>query len=58
VGTVPVKAITLVYVCEDHDPEDGYEYGYQPLADIVSVGTLICPECGEDMSLTDAVNVR
>lgn len=43
-----INNITLVYECT----EDDGQYR-QPLADIVSVGTLICPECGEDMELVD-----
>lgn len=44
-----INNITLVYECTEHDGRHR-----QPLADIVSVGTLICPECGEDMELVDA----
>ena len=43
-----INNITLVYECTEHDGQHR-----QPLADIVSVGTLICPECGEDMELVD-----
>lgn len=51
----PATWITLLYVCEEaeHTPV-ALE---QPLADIVEVGTLICPECGEDMELLDEVRV-
>lgn len=44
-----INNITLVYECTEHAGRHR-----QPLADIVSVGTLICPECGEDMELVDA----
>lgn len=56
--TLLVSTITLVYECEEHSPEEGYERAYQPLADIGRDGTAICPECGEDMDLTDTVIVR
>jgi len=45
---IPLDALTLHYSCDEHlDPI----LAEQPLADITEVGTLICPECGEDMGL-------
>ena len=44
--------ITLGYTCGDCETE-----ATQPLADITSVGTLICPECGNDMELDTTVDI-
>lgn len=53
-ATLPVQLIVLEYRCEDCGPEDIHT---QPLADITYSGTLICPECGNDMDLTENVRV-
>jgi len=50
-----VSQITLTYHCDSHDGEPTHES--QPLSDIVFTGTLICPECGEDMELDETVKV-
>lgn len=44
------ERIILVYVCDEHEGEHT-----QPLTDVPHVGTLICPECGEDMTLQPEV---
>lgn len=41
--------MSINYTCA----EDGQSWS-QPLADVTEVGTLICPECGEDMDLIGA----
>jgi hypothetical protein len=48
--SIPPSAITLEYICNDHDEAIRSD---QPLVDITDVGTLICPDCGEDMLLVD-----
>ena len=47
--------VVLHYVCDEHDSPIRAE---QPLTDIVDAGTLICPECGDDMALEASVGVR
>ena len=54
-GGLRTDQIVLHYVCEEHYSPIRAE---QPLADIVYAGTLICPECGEDMALEASVGVR
>lgn len=51
---LPISAITLNWYCpaEEDCADDGFHP--QPLADIMMVGGLICPDCGEDMVLEDA----
>lgn len=45
---IRVDKIVLHYTCDECG-----ERADQYLCDIVEVGTLICPECGEDMELDD-----
>jgi uncharacterized Zn finger protein (UPF0148 family) len=47
--TVDPDKIMLQYHCADCG-----QIGEQPLCDIVDIGTLICPDCGEDMQLDSA----
>lgn len=48
---MPVGAVTLLYVCDKEQcNEDVHE---QALADMPEVGTLICPDCGDDMLLVE-----
>lgn len=49
---IPASEITLNWTCEECD-----EKVQQPLTDIVEVGTAICPECGDDMTLEEEVQV-
>jgi hypothetical protein len=49
---IPASSITLNYTCADDN-----QTATQPLADITFVGTLICPDCGEDMALDPTVTV-
>ena len=44
--TVTPEQVTLNYKCDN----DGAEWA-QPATDVTEVGTLICPECEDDMSL-------
>ena len=55
VGGLRTDQVVLHYVCDEHDSPIRAE---QPLTDIVYAGTLICPECGEDMALENSVGVR
>ena len=55
VGGLRTDQVVLHYVCDAHDSPIRAE---QPLTDIVDAGTLICPECGEDMALEASVGVR
>ena len=55
VGGLRTDQVVLHYVCDEHDSPIRAE---QPLADIVDAGTLICPECGDDMALEASVGVR
>ncbi len=43
---IPIEQVTLIYYCDScqHIAE-------QPLPDITSVGTLVCPDCDTDMVL-------
>ncbi len=50
--SIPTHQIDLGYTCGECETEAS-----QPLADIVSVGTLICPECGNDMELDTSATV-
>ena len=52
-ATIAVENIALGYTCAECETE-----ATQPLADIVSAGTLICPECGDDMELDSTHDVR
>lgn len=56
---IKTKSILLQYVCVDESCEccSRQEIHEQPLVDIVDVGTLVCPECGDDMELLDEVIV-
>lgn len=53
-ATVATTEIILRYKCDEHD-ETEYE---QPLCDVPDVGTLICPECGDDMTLLPEVRIE
>lgn len=46
--SVSPDVIVLEYVCNDHDKPVTAE---QSLADISNIGTLVCPDCDEDMAL-------
>lgn len=56
-ATIDINRVTLEYVCNNDDEHEGADdqvIAYQLLADIVDSGTLICPECGDDMELVSA----
>jgi len=56
---IKTKSIFLQYVCVNETCEccSRQEIHEQPLVDIVDVGTLVCPECGDDMELLDEIIV-
>jgi len=56
---VKTSSILLQYVCVNESCEccSEQEIHEQPLVDIVDVGTLVCPECGDDMELLDEIIV-
>jgi len=51
--------IILNYTCDNVAEHESGEpiTAIQPLADITAVGTLICEECGEDMTLDADVTI-
>lgn len=51
--TIDTDNITLLYSCKSCNVP-----ATQPLTDIVSCGTLICPECGDDMELSPKVEIN
>ena len=54
---IDINKVTLEWVCnndDEHEGADDQEIVYQNLTDIVSVGTAVCPQCGEDMELNGA----
>lgn len=48
-----VSSIVLGWTCSKCSV-----YSEQPLEDIVTVGTAICPNCGDDMELEEKVKVN
>jgi len=50
--TFATSSVTPLLVCEECDV-----HAEQNLTDITDVGTLICTECGQDMTLDDHVRV-
>lgn len=52
---VPLSAVTVIWYCPAEDNCTDEDMHPQPLADIMMVGGLICPDCGEDMVMEDAV---
>ncbi len=58
--TIKTSSVFLQYVCVNESCGccSKQEIHEQPLVDIVDVGTLICPECGDDMGLLDEAIVE
>lgn len=56
---ISTSKIVLNYTCNNgEDHESGLPItATQPLGDIVSVGTLVCEECGDDMDLDSEVSI-
>ena len=48
-NTIPIKDIKLIWTC---DKLGCCHTVHQPLTDLATVGTAVCPTCGDDMELT------